>query len=324
MTMTLAVNLQRPNSAPPSAPWAVPVELAFYPPGNAVTMTVQHTVTLDQSGRWTGPLNLLPGNYDVRAKNLHTLRNVKRNVVVAAGTTIDIGTLREGDADGDNRVRIFDFAILRAAYFTKAGDPTFDPRADFDEDRRIRISDFALLRGNYFARGDIEVTAAQATEGQPQGAVALAIEPAQAIGQPDEIILLTAMAHAGDQPFVGMDVEIRFPSAQLQIIGADGLPATRVEISPLLATLLNRVDNAQGIINFSAGVFGDPMRGDADVARLRFKVVGSAAKIPINFGEVLISDPDGRAATGALSGAVITMNGAGHSIYLPIILSASH
>lgn len=325
MTITLVINLQRPNSTPPSAPWAVPVELAFYPPGNAVTTTVQHTVTLDQSGRWTGSLNLLPGNYDVRVKNLHTLRNVKRNVAVADGTTIDMGVLREGDADGDNRVRIFDFAILRAAYFTRAGDPTFDPRADFDEDQRIRISDFALLRSNYFARGDFEVTAAaQATGGQPQGVVALAVEPAQVTGQLDEIILFIVMVYVGEQPFVGMDVEIRFPPAQLQIVGVDGLPAMQIETSPALATLLNHVDNGKGIINYSAGVFGYPIGGDTQVARLRFKVIGSAARIPISFGETLISDPNGKAVTGPLSGAIVTINGVDYSIYLPVVLSASY
>lgn len=325
ITMTLAVNLQRPNASPPSAPWAVPVALAFYPAGNAVTMTAQHTVTLDQNGRWTGALNLPSGAYDVRVKNLHTLRNVKRNVQVTQGMTIDMGTLREGDADGDNRVRIFDFAILRAAYFTRAGDATFDPRADFDEDHRIRISDFALLRSNYFAKGDIEVSMAehQTAGPQPQGVVALALEPAQIAVKQDEVFTITVMAHSDEQPFIGLDAEIRFPPTQLQVIGADGLPTTGVEISPALISLLNQVDNAQGAINLSVGIWSEPINGDLGIARLRFKVISGAASIPIYFGEVLISDPDGRSVTGPLSSAVATMSDVGHFIYLPTILSAS-
>jgi hypothetical protein len=331
MTMTLAMHLQRPNSAPPSGPWAVPVELAFYAPGDPVTKTVaQRVVTLTQEGRWTGALNLVPGTYDVRVKNLHTLRNVKRDVVAAQGVTIDMGTLGEGDADGDNRVRAADFAILRAAYFTKRdGDTgngrTFNPRADFDEDGRIRSSDFALLRSNYFKTGDITVpqTTTQAMLALPQGSVALAIEPAHVAVESDETFTLTVVAHAEGQPFVALDVEIRFPATQLQIIQIDGTPATQVEPASPQYVLYNHVDNAQGTINYSAGILGDPASGNMDVARLRFKVVRDAAMMPIDFGEVLISDPDGKWVTGSLSGGMAVMNRLRRLIYLPVIHTTS-
>jgi len=331
ITMTLAVNLQRPNAPAPNASWSVPVELAFYEPGDPVTKTVvQRVVTLTEGGRWTGALNVRPDTYDVRVKNLHTLRNVKHNVSAAEGATIDMGTLHEGDANGDNRVRAADFAILRAAYFTSKGGNTgngrtFDPRADFDEDGRIRASDFALLRSNYFKTGDLTVhpTMTQAMLALPQGSVALAIEPAHVAVESAETFTLTVVAHAEGQPFVALDVEIRFPATQLQIIQADGTPATQVEPASAQYVLYNHVDNAQGTINYSAGILGDPASGDMDVARLRFKVVRDAATMPIDFGEVLISDPSGAWVTGRLSGAIALMTKLRRPLYLPVIYTAS-
>ncbi len=155
--ITLKVNLQRPNTPPPHPSWAVPVHLAFYPTDDPNTVRHEWDLTLDASGQWSGALALTKGTYDVRVKGLHTLRNVRRALAVFGPVTIDMGTLVEGDADGDNRVRASDFALLRAAYFTSEGAPGFDPRVDFDEDNRIRSSDFALLRASYFSSGDIEV-----------------------------------------------------------------------------------------------------------------------------------------------------------------------
>ncbi len=156
--VTLVATLQRPDSPPPSSAWAVPVTFTLYPPGDAATICHQWIATLDSNGRWSGYLNLFLGTYDARIRNLHTLRNVKRNVVIAGPTTINMGTLLEGDANGDNMVNILDFGILRNSYFCDEGMSCFDPRADFDENNTINILDFGLLRGDYFMEGDVELT----------------------------------------------------------------------------------------------------------------------------------------------------------------------
>ncbi len=157
--LTLRVTLQRPNSPPPSAAWGVPVTFVLYPPGDPVTICHQWDVTLDPNGLGFGYPLLFMGTYDVRIRNLHTLRNVKRNVVISPWATIDMGTLYEGDCNGDNIVNILDFGILRMCYFLDEGMPGFCPRCDLDENNTINIFDFALLRSNYFKEGDIEVAA---------------------------------------------------------------------------------------------------------------------------------------------------------------------
>jgi len=329
LPVTTTVTLQRPNSPSPSAPWAVPVHLALYPPGDPNTICHQWDLTLDQNGQWSGYLDLFTGTYDVRLKNMHTLRNVKRNVAITAPLTIDMGTLLEGDADDDNRVRSSDFALLRAAYFTHEGDPGFDPRADFDEDDRIRSSDFALLRGNYFATGDIEVASALAASAaiapgrsQPRGLVNLALAPDSVQIAPGEVFTLTLIAHAGDQPFVAMDADIRFPPQYLEVVGPDGQPTTTVEPLPPLVGFFNQVDNTTGRILYGAGLFIGDVSGDVSIAQVRFRALHAVPAIQVKMLDGTVSDESGKFVTGSLSGAQVSILPAGgfKYRYLPLVL----
>jgi len=326
LPITLTVTLQRPNSPPPSAPWAVPVRLALYPPGDPVTICHQWDLTLDQNGQWSGLLDMFTGAYDVRVKNIHTLRNVKRNVSISGPLAIDMGTLLEGDADNDNRVRSSDFALLSAAYFANEGEPRFDPRADFDEDNRIRSSDFALLSSNYFKSGDIEVSGllGQAAARRPLGLVDLAIEPASAQVQPGEMVTLTLIAHAGDQPFVAADADIRFPPATLRVVSPMGEPATAIEPLPPLLAFYNQVDNAAGRILYAAGLFTGSASGDVPLARIRFLALDWSPRANVNLVDGTVADASGRFVTGSLSGAWIAIvpEGGFRYRYLPLIFGA--
>jgi len=318
------VNLQRPNSPPPHSAWSVPVVFSLYPPGSTGAPAYQWNLALDTSGRWSGSLTLSAGSYDVRVKNLHTLRNVKRNVLIDGSATINMGTLLEGDADGDNRVRASDFALLRAAYFTQEGDLGFDPRTDFDEDNRVRSSDFALLRSNYFASGDIEVGTSRAAAAAPDGVVALALEPALLTVQSGEVFTVTLTAHAGDQPFVAFDADIRFPPDALQLVGLDGQPATHIEPLGVMAPLINAADNSAGRILYGAGVPNDapPLTGDVTVARLHFRALRTAPRLSVNCLDGTVSDPTGKWVTGPLSGTQVTVVPASgiRFVFMPLIL----
>ena len=157
VAITLSVTLQRPNAPAPDPSWAVPVHFSLHPPGLPDLVCWEWDLTLDQSGDWSGNLTFFTGLYDVRVKNMHTLRNVDYNLNIAGPMTIDMGELIEGDASDNNFVKGEDFSILRTAYWTQQGQPGFDPRADFDEDDWVKGSDFSLLRTNYWTQGDIEV-----------------------------------------------------------------------------------------------------------------------------------------------------------------------
>lgn len=331
VSLTVKATLQRPNSPAPNAAWSVPMTLGLYAPGDASSpVCLWEDLRLDQTGAYSGALGIAPDTYDVRVKSLHTLRNVKRNVTITPMTTIDMGILLEGDADNDNRVRASDFALLGAAYFTVEGDARFDPRSDFDEDNRIRSSDFALLRENYFRTGDIEVGAAGTAAGlgaravsRPAGSVALALEPGIAQVAPGDTVTLTLTAHAGEQAFTTLDVDIRFPPAFLQVVRPDAATATAIQVLPPVDNvLMNQVDNTGGRILYAAGTrfSGSPVRGDVPLAQIRFKARAATIAAPVRLVDATVSAQDGMWVTGPLTGATIQIGTDIRRHYLPLML----
>jgi hypothetical protein len=96
--------------------------------------------------------------YDITVVSPHTLFNVKRNVAISGNnTSVNVGTLLEGNANNDEKVNIQDFGILASTYGKLSGDAGFDARADFDRNDKINITDFGLLAANYGKYNPIEV-----------------------------------------------------------------------------------------------------------------------------------------------------------------------
>jgi hypothetical protein len=90
------------------------------------------------------------GTYDISFVSPQCLVSVKRGVVITAPeTTVNLGTLFEGNANDDNEINILDFGILAQAFGKMAGAQGYDSRADFDRNGVVNISDFGLLSGNY-------------------------------------------------------------------------------------------------------------------------------------------------------------------------------
>jgi hypothetical protein len=101
---------------------------------------------------------VIPGNYDITAVSEHTLLNVKRNVtVIAPCTTVNLGTLLEGNANNNDRVNILDFGLLATSYGKSKGNVAYNPMADFDRNDIVNIFDFGLLSMNYLKIAPIEV-----------------------------------------------------------------------------------------------------------------------------------------------------------------------
>lgn len=329
LPVTVQVSLQRPNAPPPHASWSVPVHLSLYPPGETATVCHEWDLMLDESGQYVplgigDYLTVFSGTYDVRVRNLHTLRNVKRSVEFYAPLTINMGTLLEGDASGDNRVRSSDFAILSAAYFTREGDTNFDPRADFDEDNRIRSSDFALLSVNYFLSGDLEVGSAQAVAGpiNLQGEVDVGLEPAFTTAEVGETITLTLTAHAGVQPFISMDAEIFFSPDLFEVVDASGSPASSIEpVGPLLG-LYNVVDNSAGRILYLAGALpAKEVSGDVQLARIRLRAKANTPGAVIDLADAVVSAISGVDVQGEFTDALVRVgHGAVVTTYLPVLV----
>ena len=151
-SLTGSVHLQGRETISGKA-FRVPLHFDFYPLGGSTHSLSMDSVT-DDNGAFQ-LTDLLPGTYDVRVKHGHSLANKKTGVLIAAGANnLDLGTLLEGDADGDNAINIVDFSILANTFGKKRGDPGFDERADFNNSDAVNIVDFSLVASNFGKFGD--------------------------------------------------------------------------------------------------------------------------------------------------------------------------
>lgn len=325
-SFNLTADLQRPNAPAPDPSWAVPVQLSLHPPGDADTICHQWDLVLDQSGNWSGDLEAFGGLYDARLKNMHTLRNVRRDVQISTSNDINMGTLFEGDANGDNRVRITDFGILRNAYFTDEGDPDFDPRADFDENDRIRIRDFSLLRLNYFEDGDIDVGATAFLADGTLGTVDVSVQPPTTTLELLREGAVTVTVHAGEQEIIGAEFDLRFDLAFLEAI--DALPedeGIQVEpVGPFNWVIGNRVEivGQEGRIVYGAGVpfSGDPVSGEIPLAVLHLKGMAPTAGTDFHFASADVIDQEGSSVVGQLAGGAVIITGELSTCHLPLVV----
>jgi hypothetical protein len=129
----------------------VPITLTLHP--QAGGPDINYSGTTDASGFFTVTA-LATGVYDYSVKNPQTLSNSDTGLAIGPGTTqADLGTLLEGDADGNNCITAVDFNILKNTFGKGVGQPGYDPRADFTGDDVIGTSDFTLLRNNFGACG---------------------------------------------------------------------------------------------------------------------------------------------------------------------------
>lgn len=275
--------------APPAPSWSVPLAVTLECGVSTLPGVYTYDVTTDQFGTFTFThVVSYTSTCDFRVKNPHTLRNVKYNVTINAGDNyVDLGTLREGDANNDNRVSLVDFSILATAYDTGPGHPNFDPRADFNENDWIEIADFSLLATNYDTHGDIPVRMpAAAMNDVPPITVTLKLVPAYWIAPIGDIFTVDIRMDPHGQPFQGVAVFLAFNPAELQVVDTMGNPASEIEDSGNLPVLIrNQVDNNTGEISFSAGILeGTPPTEEFSLAKIHFTVLGAnLAGSPVEF-----------------------------------------
>ncbi len=324
--------------AAPNPAWSVPLLLTLGQPGERGP-AYAFGLTSDQSGAFAAPGVAATGDYRVRLKGLHTLRNLLPTTLAPGANTANMEALLEGDVFGDNRVNGRDASLLAAAFGKSQGQPGFDPRADLNEDDAVNAADLALLQANLGRRGDILVgvatmaAAARADEEQTlfldlepraAGPVGLRIQPASAQAAVGQVVALDVLAEAGAQPVDAVELYLDYDPALLQAVDAAGAPATGVQPGTALGiALLNRVDPAWGLADYIATSAGNPApSGQFLVARLRFKVLGAGrTAVRFSFSDWRTTDVAyrGDSLLGAVQAAVIE-GGQAKSLYLPLVL----
>ncbi|MCL0069866.1 hypothetical protein M1N85_04100 [Dehalococcoidia bacterium] len=162
-TVQVDLSMVLQGGARPPEGWKIPVTINFFEPGAAVlvdTPIKSFTVTTAKvEDRAVAQVSIAPGTYDVTVASETTLINVRRNVYIPriAPPVVDMGTLLEGNADGDLEIDILDFSILAGSFGRQAGGEAFDKRADFDRNGIVNIFDFGLLAGNFMKTSPVEI-----------------------------------------------------------------------------------------------------------------------------------------------------------------------
>jgi len=107
-------------------------------------------VTTDAYGNFTIE-DVYPGIYDIGIKNWTSLSEMNMGVAftVANITMVDFGTMREGDADGNDHVAYADYVNFLIHY-----DVVY-ANADFDRSGKVGYSDYISLLLNYDKKGDV-------------------------------------------------------------------------------------------------------------------------------------------------------------------------
>jgi hypothetical protein len=145
--------------------WAVPLTVRFFMPGADVLndkSSYEFFLTAEKSAveniavcEFTG---VEPGTYDITVHGETTLKNVKRNVVISTlRSSIDMGTLSEGDANQDNVVNLEDFVFLSQCWSVSELLPEYDIKSDFDRNGLINMADLYLLTSNWLDISPVEI-----------------------------------------------------------------------------------------------------------------------------------------------------------------------
>jgi subtilase family serine protease len=142
---------------------SIPLTVRFFTPDSDVlsdTPLADYNLTAVVTGD-TATVNindLAEGNYDVTVSSEHTLINVKRNVAVSLpSTSVNMGTLLEGNANNDFGIDCGDLSLLADSWLLTEEARGFNQMADFDRNRLIDNNDFALLAGNWWKTSPVEI-----------------------------------------------------------------------------------------------------------------------------------------------------------------------
>lgn len=329
--------MERTTPAPDPS-WQTPLVITLSRSGERGPRYVLAAAT-DSRGIFTITTAIEPGVYRLRAKGLHTLGNLLPGETLTGGVnTVDVGTLKEGDAYGDNRVSLRDVSVLAHAWGATQGQSGFDERADLDEDNTIGGSDLSLLRVNLGLRGDILLATAAASahttalglpsllDSAPAGAVALRLTPAATHVTAGQTFTVAIVVQAGTVPVDAAHVFLDYNPDMLAVVDAQGQPAAQIVPGVALpVTLINTVDAARGQISYLAASAGaSAPTGDVTVAviRLRARAAGVATlRFAFSAWRETSVTSGGEPVLGPVDGASVTIaDGDRVRVSLPVIM----
>ncbi len=163
ITAQVSISVVLQGDSRPDAGWIVPLNVKFFAPGADVlndTPNYEFNLTTSKSGNSAvcEATGVAPGTYDITAISAHTLMNARRSVVISVpNTSVDMGTLLEGDSNNDNIVNFADYAIMSGSWLMSKGQAGYDAMGDFDRNEIINLYDLSLLAANWLRISPVEI-----------------------------------------------------------------------------------------------------------------------------------------------------------------------
>ncbi len=160
--VSVSVTLQ--GGARPDDGWRVPLTVQFFPAeANGVDYVVpdEFKMTTIRSAAGDTAIcevaGIKPGTYDIAVFGESTLMSIRRGVAVSAPvTSVDMGTLLEGNANHDDVIDLDDYLILSTSWLASEDQPAYNMRADFDRNGLISAADLSLLAANWLRTSPVE------------------------------------------------------------------------------------------------------------------------------------------------------------------------
>jgi len=117
------------------------------------TAIAEESVSTDQNGEAQIIVPYQDLNLNIWVKGERTLAVSEDVGAIIPGSTIDVGMLLVGDANGDNTVDMNDYFLFASNYGKISSDAEFNWRADFNNDGAVDLSDYFLFASNFGRTG---------------------------------------------------------------------------------------------------------------------------------------------------------------------------
>ncbi len=160
--VSVSVGLQGEGRA--ESGWAIPLTVRFFAPGADAASAPAYEFELTTARSPDGEsavcmaYGVAPGTYDITVVGSSTLTNLKRNVVVSLpATSVDLGTLLEGNPNVDDTIDLGDYAILSRHWLLSEPEAEYDAQVDFDRNGLVDAADLALLAANWLWVSPVEI-----------------------------------------------------------------------------------------------------------------------------------------------------------------------
>ncbi|MEM7130842.1 MAG: CAP domain-containing protein [Chloroflexota bacterium] len=250
----------------PDARWRIELTVSLHDPFSGALIDSYSAVTNDQGNFEIQ--GITPGIYQIGVKGSHTLQSGSRVDLRNGSAAVNFGLLREGDANNDNVVNIWDFSLWRRHQNQCEGDQAFNPNSDFDQSGCIDLLDVNLLVSHFGLQGSLESNTQRVVDGRGADIQPVVTIRDKHVGDRFSVTLSlsTDSDTAAEVQADSSAVHLRYFPEKLQAISINGHSS--------FDTILERyIDNQLGHIDFAAAVLAGSALIEGEFATVTFSVV---------------------------------------------------